>query len=264
MFNPKEFRRYVDFCENSVIICLLCIANFYCLLLKCQILAPRDVFERKTDAELSSMAASRLIAARKAFYCASIPSKAPSSAIEEFRPCIPIPSGMSIGPIGGAMLLGLTPSFYGWDLQDFVESNDIPSEQDKMEALQLLAVEYDDDGINEKFKCIMQGTVCIIGCASQKMYEELGLGKVPIGGVCGRTDCHIGGVPGSCSETSACIRYEPTDISDFQFSCLSSDDIVTLNGQRIMPDIGSFPLFNEDICTVGARVFTFLLPTAKS
>jgi hypothetical protein len=158
------------------------------------------------------------------------------------------------------MLLGLPPSLFGWDLQDSVALNEYTSEQDTMAALQLLAVEYDEDGVNEKFRAIMQGSVCVIGSASQKIYEMLGLGRVPIGGVCGRTDCHIGGAPGSCSDTAACIRYYPTEISKFQFTCLSETDLVTLNGQRLTAEAGWFPLDNEDICSVGGRVFTFIVP----
>lgn len=224
-------------------------------------MSPRDSFDGKNDHDLMNIAAQKMIAARNAAYCASISAIAPSAAFESLRPCIPI-SG-SAAPIGGVMLLGLPPSLFGWDLQDFVEANELTSEQETMAALQLLAVEYDEDGVNENFKCVIQGTQCTIGSASQKIYESLGLGRVPIGGVCGRTDCHIGGVPGSCSETAACIRYLPTQASDFQLSCLSNYDIVTLNGRRIMPETGSFPLFNEDICAVGARVFVFILPSDK-
>ena len=114
------------------------------------------------------------------------------------------------------MLLGLSPSMYGWDLQEFVESCQLNSEEDVMLALQLLAVEYDDDGTNEKFRSLMQGSVCTIGSASkttQLMYRKLGLGMVPLGGYVGKLDCHIGGTPGSCSERAALIRYKPTEIT---------------------------------------------------
>ena len=111
---------------------------------------------------------------------------------------------------------------------------------------------------------LFKGTTTVIGCASartQRVYESLGLGTAPIGGAVGLIDCHIGGSSQCCSEASACIRYFPTASGDFQFSALSGEDIITMNGQRITPEMGSFPLFNEDICTVGPRVFTFLLPT---
>jgi hypothetical protein len=51
----------------------------------------------------------------------------------------------------------------------------------------------------------------------------------------------IGGVPGSCSEKAACIAYAPTTASEFQFCCLSDNDMVTLNGKRITVDDGMLP-----------------------
>ena len=45
-------------------------------------------------------------------------------------------------PAGGAMLLGLSPASFGWDLQDFVARN--TSEEDTMTAIKMLADEYDD------------------------------------------------------------------------------------------------------------------------
>jgi hypothetical protein len=201
------------------------------------------------EKDLMAIAAQRIQAARGGTF---------TGAKSFLRPCIPLSSQ---GPprLGGAMLVGLPPSLFGWDLQDFVGSNELTSEQD-MEALQLLAVEYDEDGVNEKFKTILQGTLCIIGSASQKTYESLGLGRVPVGGVCGKNDCHIGGVPGCCSETAACIRYFPTAISHFQFICMSDSDVVIMNGRRLTKKTGWLPLSNEDICVVGGRVFAFILP----
>lgn len=238
------------------------------LFLQAPMIAPRAEFELLEDSNVLVMAARKLKMARAAAYCASSPIMAPSAVDACLRPCIPgnaIAAHSSL-PMGGAMLLGLSPSVFGWDLQDFVESSQLSSEQDIMAALQLLAVEYDDDGVNEKFRSVVQGSVCVIGSAgkeTQLMYHALGLGSVPLGGCVGNLDCHIGGVPGSCRERAACIRYAPTATSVFQFSCLSADDIVSLNGRRITPETGSFPLFNEDVCSVGARVFAFVMPSDK-
>jgi hypothetical protein len=129
----------------------------------------------------------------------------------------------------------------------------------------LLAVEYDDDGVNEKFLSLIQGTICTIGCASkltQEMYHSLGLGSVPLGGSVGTLDCHIGGVPGSCSEIAACIRYAPNESKSslFQISSLTALDTVTVNGKNITPEMGDVPLFHNDICSVGARVFALVEP----
>jgi len=179
---------------------------------------------------------------------------------------VPLSSFGATSPIGCALLLGLPASRFQWDLQEFVESSELGPEQDSMTAMQMLAVEYDQDGVNEKFRSVVQGRVCIVGSASectQRQYTSLGLGSIPLGGAVGSLDCHIGGIPGSCSEHSASIRYYPSEESDFQFSCGSRDDVVTLNGQRVAPEMGYLPLNHEDICTVGARIFAFLLPVDK-
>ena len=228
---------------------------------KAPILAPHNISMK--DDTLIEFASERLKAARNYM-------NKNSAVGEHLRPCLSghmfqttSHSKSYINAAGGAMLLGLSPCMFGWDLQEFVESCQLSSEQDMMLALQLLAVEYDDDGTNEKFRSLMQGSVCTIGSASettQLMYHKLGLGTVPLGGYVGKLDCHIGGTPGSCSERAALIRYTPTEVSDFQFTCLSDDDIVTINGQRLMTSSRSYPIFHGDICSVGARVFVFVLP----
>jgi hypothetical protein len=84
-----------------------------------------------------------------------------------------------------------------------------------------------------------------------------------IGGTIGDIDCNIGGAPNSCSESAAMIQHLPTAASEFQLLANNDDDVVTLNGKRISVGMGSFPLFNEDICTVGSRVFVFLMPASS-
>lgn len=230
---------------------------------KASSLAPREIFEKVSDPDLLSSITDKLIEGRNSAYCGQGPSLALSAAEAFVRPCIPI-HHQDPFPAGIALLLGLSSQLFGWDLQNFVTSSNLESERDAMAALQLLAVEYDESGTNEKFRTVVQGTVCMIGSASkttQQMYKILGLGNVPLGGTVGRIDCHIGGVPGSCSEFAACIRYKPSAASNFQFSCLSEDDIVTLNGKRLIPRNGGYPLHDKDICSVGARVFMFVLPS---
>lgn len=238
-------------------------AFFECLTLKncfqAPILSRRENFEDIDDSELTASAAQKIKAARDARYsCAVSLSICPATA--ELRPCLPVEtSGELI--VGCAMLMGVSPSSCGWDLQGFVEANQLESENETMTALQLLAVEYDEDGVNEKFTCVMQGTLCVIGCAdrkSQQAYQSLGLGSPPIGGTVGKIDCHIGGFPGSCSEISACIRYDPCSESDFKIICLALNDIVTVNGKRLSREDGYVALRNGDICSVGARVFSFV------
>lgn len=246
--------------------------------MKAPTLGPRVDYFQSTDSDLISSAGQRLKLARLASYNCTFPAPGDISSVDELLlPCIPFIkntiSAMGIKnqstnrQVGGAMLVGLSASSLEWDLQSFVEDSlhQISSEQDIMAALQLLAVEYDDDGVNEKFQTLIQGTVCIIGCAgkvTQDMYKSLGLGSVPLGGSVGTLDCHIGGVPGSCSELAACIRYSPNESKSslFQLSCLGAHDIVTVNGNKIIPEMGYVPLVHNDICSVGARVFAFVAP----
>jgi hypothetical protein len=221
---------------------------------KVPMLAPRIEFLNSSDSDLMGIVSRRLKLSR---------TLGDLSAAEEYaRPCIPL-GATKRSCVGGAMLIGLSASAVDWDLQEFFEEQQLSSsEQESMAALQLLAVEYDEDGINEKFHCLIQGTLCMIGCAgklTQEMYTTLGLGSVPLGGTVGNLDCHIGGVPGSCSEEAACIQYNSNDAL-FQLSCLSAEDVVTLNGQRVTPESGRVTLFHADICSVGARVFVFVLP----
>jgi hypothetical protein len=227
---------------------------------KAPILAPRDDFKDMSEIELAQKAAMRIMAARGLGYCVS-DIAVPAPVKEEFRPCAPMSS--TANPSGGAMLLGLSSSSFGWDATAFVASRYFESDEETNSATRALAAEYGRGGFNERFRTLVQGTICILGSASvrtQTVYASLGLGTVPIGGSVGSIDCHIGGTPSSCCEVSASIRFMPTASGDFQFSALSNDDIVTMNGQRVTSDMGSFPLFNEDICTVGSRAFVFLLP----
>ena len=219
------------------------------------------MYEKVWDSDLVALAAKRLKAAKENGYVGSVPSAAPPS-IESLRPALPLEQGLEAQSMGIALLLGISPTASGWDLQSFVEESDLGTEHEAITALQLLAVEYDEDGVNEKFTSIMTGRVCVIGCASRKTqqaYQDLGLGTVPLGGAVGKLDCHVGSVPGSCSEVSACIRYAPTSSSDFQIACMASEDIVTVNGKRLAHEHGSIPLQNGDVCSVGARVFSFIV-----
>lgn len=162
------------------------------------------------------------------------------------------------------MLVGLSSVSFGWDAQEYVTSCFDESDTNTDRALSALIAQYSDRGVNDSFRTVVQGTSTVIGCANertQRMNESLGLRSVPIGGAIGSIDCHIGGSAIGCSENAAYIRYCPTDSGDFQFCALSDTDLVTMNGRRITPKMGCFPLFNEDVCTVGPRVFVFLLPT---
>jgi hypothetical protein len=233
---------------------------------KALILGPR--FEEATDSELLEHASMKIAAARDNLYKLS-PESFISTAIESLRPCIPIANSNTKACFGAAILVGLDPCSFGWDLQDFAAARSQGSKLDLMTSIQMLAVEYDEDGMNEKFRSIIQGTVTILGRASETAkhaYQSLKLGSVPIGGTIGNIDCHVGGVPGSCSEFAACIAYcssnkaedDTAQRSPFMLSCLSDGDMVTLNGNRITRAMGQLPVFDKDIISVGVRVMALL------
>ena len=237
-------------------------------------MGPRAKFAEMSDDELSKQVAVRLLAVHQRNYCVTdillrhrqlnygaVDIPYPLPVDEEFRPCTSLSSDPKA--FGGAMLLGLSASLFGWSAQATVANQYFESEKEANEATEALEAQYGEGGFNENFRTVVQGTATIIGCASsrtQRVYRSMGLGNIPVGGAIGNVDCNIGGSAVGCSEAAAVIRYMPTQSGEFQFSALADDDVVTMNGQRITPDMGSFPLFNEDICTVGPRVFVFLLP----
>lgn len=210
-------------------------------------------------------AAIRISAAQNIGYCVSDPNT-PAPADGMLRPCLPVPSPSGKDHVAAAMLLGLSSVLFAWDAEAFVSSRVFNSKEEEQNATGALSAEYGAEGANVSFRALLQGTLCVLGNASPSTrigYKALGLGKIPIGSAVGSIDCHIGGTMLSCSEAAASIRYAPTSAGSFQFASLTDDDIVTLNGKRITPGMGNFPLFNEDICSVGARVFVFLLPMDK-
>lgn len=221
---------------------------------KVPILAPRKVFESTSDTAMTHLVMTRIHAARQLQSCASVAN---------LRPCAPaVPLSLK-PPSGGAVLMGLSSWLFGWDVDGFLDGQGFDHDHRKELVSRALQKEYDADGYNESFRTVLQGTVCVMGCASrrtERAWKSLGLGPLPLGGTVGELDCHIGGFAGSCSESAATIAFCPSGGSDFQFCANNENDVVTLNGCQINFSMGSFPLFNEDICTVGSRVFVFLLP----
>lgn len=219
---------------------------------KVAVLAPKIALRETSDEDLMRQVSSRVKLSLNVGY-ASVPPALPDIE-NRIRPCIPGKSG-----VGRARLIGLSPSNYSWDIQDFIESQALEGE-DAADALNLLSAEYNVDGVNEQFATIMQGTYCTIGRAStrtQRLWSSIGLDPVAMGSTVGLIDCHVGGIQGSCSESAACIWFDAT-ANEFRFSTDSDTDYVTLNGYEVFPDQGSKPLKNEDVCSVGPRVFVFL------
>ena len=193
-----------------------------------------------------------------------------SAAIRKVRGwsvCVPV-NDLSKMPSGNAMLIGLKASEFGWTIDTFTRS--IQDDLDVGDASigEALNKEFSKGGYNESFHTVLQTSFCTVGRAGQYLEEAsiaLGLGPVEIGGSAGHLACNIGGTPNSCSESAARIAICPAASSDFQIQAVGGDkDIVTLNGNRIMADSGPCVLRNQDICSVGTRVFMFLkAPTSK-
>ena len=227
---------------------------------KAPILVAAAKFADMSDEKLMEEAAARMVAARSVNYCVTEVSQ-PAPIHADFRPCIPRNEDMQ-HPMGGvALLFGIDPSMFGWTIDSILSQQYFGSDDERMIARSALEEEFGQGGLNQRFQSLVQGSTTVIGCASSRMkrvYASLGMGFPPIGGPIGPIDCNTGGNSKCCVETAACIRYAPTDTGDFQLTALSSD-LLTMNGQRITPEMGSFPLFNGDICTIGSRVFIFLL-----
>jgi hypothetical protein len=229
---------------------------------KAPILGPRKSLKEHDDDALLKVASSRILMARLNGYCTTDVDHPPEiDAV--YRPCVPVMPFTTRPAFGGAMLLGLNAGLFGWSVDTFASSCDFDSAEHEAQSLALLSDEYSQNGYNESFRSLIQGSVCVIGRASkstEKACERLGLGLPVMGGSLGDIDCHIGGAMNSCSESAAMIQHLPTAASAFQLLANNDEDVVTLNGRRISVGMGSFPLFNEDICTIGARVFVFLVP----
>eukprot|EP00934_Nitzschia_sp_Nitz4_P002463 Nitzschia sp. Nitz4//scaffold119_size111653//105250//109419//NITZ4_004214-RA/size111653-augustus-gene-0.231-mRNA-1//-1//CDS//3329533908//2453//frame0 len=228
---------------------------------KAVVLAPRTALEDLSDIELATGVTKRVSAARLLNY-ATAGFSVPAPVSSFLRPCAP--SRGQLVPPGGAMLFGLSSAMFGWDAAAFLQRRYFASETDAQRA-ETAIEELGPGGENEEFQTLIQGTLTILGCASYRtirVYASLlGGATPPVGGAIGSIDCHLGGSSKTCGEAAASIRYLPTeDDENFSLSALS-EDMVTLNGQRITSEMGSFPLSHEDVCTVGSRVFVILLPT---
>lgn len=180
--------------------------------------------------------------------------------------CIPVEDCNSGLPVGCAMLVGLSSSDCDWDMDALVQSTQLYLEEVPESFVPALRSEYNSDGMNFRFRTVMQGTSCLIGKASKKLEQAstaFGLLGADLGGTIADIDCNIGGIDGSCSEIAACISYSSSTCS-FEFAACNDDDIVTLNGEQVKFSMGSFPLETEAICGVGSRVFMFVLPLSTS
>lgn len=163
-------------------------------------------------------------------------------------------------PYGHAALIGLSSTSFEWSAEFFVQSIRHRIGQNSDLFLNTLAAEC---SLNNRFRSLIQGTPCFIGKAPkflEKASGSLGFYGLEFGGTIGHVDCNIGGIEGSCSDNACCISYSEVPRT-FKFRVCGKNDIVTLNGKRIIPSMGNFPISSGDICSVGARVFMFILPS---
>lgn len=175
--------------------------------------------------------------------------------------CIPlnkfVPSPL---PHKSAMLIGLAGSKFSWDVKKFSTlSFDAVAAYAAANSSTLLT-EFGEGGNNERFRAVMLSQSCTFGRASKEskkihssilMSDTLGMSVADL-------DCDVGGPEHSCSEMAARIERLPTKFGKFQIVACNDDDIVTLNGRRIIASMGPFPIRNRDICSIGARVFVFI------
>ena len=222
---------------------------------KTPVLGEREMFEGLELAELELMALTKLRSVRAISYSVGDYEISASPAAVNVRPCLPLTDSRGASTLGMAMLCGL-PHDIGWRLEDFITS----SADDGATAAECLSLEYEENGRNEKFRSVIQGSLCVLGRATGRMtrlFSELAGSSVALGEGVGDIDCHVGGPIYSCSSRAACIRYA---LGEFKFCCLNDSDVVTLNSQRISTGMGWVPLTHNDVCSVGPRVFAFILP----
>jgi len=185
-----------------------------------------------------------------------------SNDVVDCSRCVSI-AGLSSAEVspGCAVLVGLSSEDCNWNAEDFIQSAGHLLGDAKEYLLPALNSEC---SLNSRFKSLVQGAPCFIGKASMALEQAsatLGFYGLELGGTIGHVDCNIGGIGGSCSEIAACISYSSSKMS-FQFTACGKDDIVTLNGVQIKSSMGSFAIESGDICSVGSRVFIFILPSS--
>jgi hypothetical protein len=164
-------------------------------------------------------------------------------------------------PPGNAAFIGLSHEVCQWSIDSFVKSM---HQEDQVEWHDLLITALtNENSLNVRFRSLMQRSPCFIGKAPsilEKASETLGFYGLDFGGTVGHIDCNIGGVEDSCSEIACCISYSKKS-KTFRFKVCGQDDIVSLNGFRVTPHMGSFAIQSGDVCSVGARVFMVILPS---
>ena len=128
-------------------------------------LAPRDQFLDKAHSDLLALTVARIGPARDGKFRLVDPSQ-PPTVDDLLRPCNPVINKNSAA--GAAMLLGLSASSFGWDVEMFVSNRVFDSQEQERDATSALVAEYSADGTNESFRTIMEGTLCVIGNGKER------------------------------------------------------------------------------------------------
>jgi len=184
--------------------------------------------------------------------------------------CIPLNThAPSPAPRRCALLIGLQANDFSWQVMDFIAScQNIAIRNHLSVSSAELYGEYGIPGMNIYFRTMILSSSCILGRASDESQEKyssiLALNRLnpnmesTMGMTVGDVDCDVNGPKRSCSPKAAEIIYMPSNESNFRLAACNDDDIVTINGQRIVARTGHFPMKNRDVCSVGARVFVFV------
>ncbi len=174
--------------------------------------------------------------------------------------CISVGKTQNSLQSGCALLVGLSSTDAEWSVEDFFTSTyDLLGPEKEI----FLPAMRSECSLSLRFRSLLKGIPCFIGKASLTLEHamvSLGFYGSELGGTIGRVDCNIGGIGWSCNEVSVCVSYFPEG-NIFHFTVCDENDIVTLNGFRIKASMGSVVIRSGDVCSVGSRVFLFLLPS---
>lgn len=184
--------------------------------------------------------------------------------------CIPLNAHAPLpAPRRCALLIGLRATDFSWQVMDFITSCQNMAIRNYLSVSSTeLYGEFGMSGINVCFRTMILSSSCILGRASDESEAKyssvhaLNRLNTNVESTMGMTvcdvDCDVNGPKRSCSPKAAEIMYMPSNESNFRLAACNDDDIVTINGQRIVARTGHFPLKNRDVCSVGARVFVFV------
>ena len=222
------------------------------------ILATRKDIAETSDEKLLGNIPGRISAGSKPFL----------QSISAFRKCFQsLPACVSLTkfapsilPQNCSVLIGLNGQDFSWEVEKFILRCQEAGAAYASTNTSKLTSEYGEGGMNESFRTIILSSSCVLGRAPKEweaVFSSVGINNT-VGMSVGNLECNVGGPEHSCSKMAAKVEYLPTTFGKYQFMACNDDDIVTLNGRRIIASMGPFPLRNRDICSVGPRVFVFI------